>query len=69
MQGKIMKTEIAVAFEFLAVNAGKLSPGQLELIKGIQKYYRQHKALSERQQKTLFEIKKYMNASFGPLVC
>jgi hypothetical protein len=56
MEGKIKE-----AFEFLGSHAGSLTQGQLELLKGLQKYYREHKELSERQMKTLFEIRKYLN--------
>lgn len=30
-------------------------------VRGLQKYYREHNGLSERQTKTLFEISKYLN--------
>ena len=54
-----MKTEVTEAFEFLAAHSGCLSNGQIELLKSLQKYYRENKALTEQQMKTLLEIRKY----------
>ena len=51
--------EITEAFEFLGQHSRSLSQRQLELLKGLQKYYREKKQLSERQTATLFEIRKY----------
>ena len=51
--------EIKEAFKFLQQHISCLSQGQNELIKGLQKYYRENKELSEKQIKVLIEIKKY----------
>jgi len=54
-----MDYEITEAFGFLNQHSKSLNSRQLELLKGFQKYYREHKQLSERQTATLFEIRKY----------
>lgn len=50
---------IKEAFKFLNQHISCLSQGQSELLKGLQKYYRENKELTEKQMKVLFEIKKY----------
>ena len=49
-------------FESLAERAGKMTTGQLELVKGMQKYYRKNKQLSERQLNVLNEILKFSDS-------
>lgn len=56
-----MESEIKEAFKFLNQHVNCLSQGQSELLKGLQKYYRENKELTEKQMKVLFEIKKYVN--------
>lgn len=46
-------------FASLAERAGKMTEGQLQLVKGMQRYYRKHKELSEKQLTVLNEILKY----------
>jgi len=52
-------SEIKEIFEFMARNSGRLTLGQTEFIMSLQKYYRKHKTLSDRQTAALFEIRKY----------
>jgi len=52
---------IKETFDFLYLNEQLLSLNQIEFVRGLQKYYTKHKELSEKQQKALFEIRKYLN--------
>ena len=54
-----IKTQITEAFEFLNKHSGCLNERQLELLKGLRKYYREHKELTERQTQMLLEIQNY----------
>jgi len=54
-----MKNEVTAAFEFLAAHSGCLTNSQVELLKGLQKYCRERKLLTERQMQILFEIREY----------
>ena len=53
-------------FNSLAEIAGKMTTGQLELVKGMQKYYRKNKQLSEKQLNVLNEILKYCSDGTVP---
>lgn len=55
--------EIKELFNHLSERAGQLTPGQLDLVKSMLRYYRCNKRLSERQMATLTEIKKYCDAT------
>ncbi|HAX61151.1 MAG TPA: hypothetical protein DCX95_01125 [Elusimicrobia bacterium] len=58
-----MEKEITELFKTLAEHAGSLTTGELKLVKSFQRYFRKHKTLSERQLKTLIEIRKYCLSS------
>lgn len=51
------KSEIKELFKFYEGNPGGLSDRQKELVKGMRKYYRRNKQLSDRQIKVLIEIR------------
>lgn len=55
----MMKSEIIEAFEYLKSNPACLSFSEREMIKSFEVYYKKHKQLSERQIRTLRELKKY----------
>ena len=44
---------------FYDLSKAKLSDGQFEYIRSLEKYYRKYKKLSESQFKTLLSIKKF----------
>lgn len=50
-------SEIKELFKYYKGNPGGLSDRQKELIKGMRKYYRRNKQLSDRQIKVLIEIR------------
>lgn len=52
-----MREKIKEAFIDLSLLAGRLTPGQLDFVKGLQQYYSRYKTLTERQQKVLFDIR------------
>jgi len=54
-----MKTEIKAAFEYLELNAEKLTSSQQKLVRSLWKYYKKHKELSGRQIKTIFDMANY----------
>lgn len=49
---------IKETFDYLSQHAGLLTPGQLELVKGLQRYHRANKELTEKQMNVLFEIRR-----------
>jgi hypothetical protein len=49
-------SEIKGIFDSLANNAGKLTPGQIDFIRSLQRYYAREKRLSDKQLKVLNEI-------------
>jgi len=51
---------IKETFDFLYLNERLLSLNQIEFIRGLQKYFKKHKTLSEKQTTALFEIRKYL---------
>jgi len=51
--------EITEAFKFLDQHSGCLNRGQLDLLKGLLRYYRKHKQLSEKQASILCDMRKY----------
>lgn len=48
--------EIRQVLKDLSINTGKLTKGQIELVKGLNSYYSRYKALSEKQKKALFAV-------------
>ena len=54
--------EIKAVFAELEQHAGKLTDSQLAFVRSLQKQHKAKKQLTERQQKTLFEIRKFMQA-------
>ena len=55
-----MNTEIKEAFNFLRRNEGKMSYGQVLIVKSLKEYYVKNKRLSEKQLQILFDIRKYL---------
>lgn len=53
------------ALKFLQENESKLSLNQIDFIKGLRKYFKRNKTLTERQQQALFEITKYVKGNGG----
>lgn len=51
--------EIQEAFKFLHQHESSLSLNQQDLVKSFLKYFNKHGMLSERQEKVLFELKKF----------
>lgn len=58
--------EIKETFDFLYLNEKKMTANQFDFVQSLKKYYAKNKTLSEKQQKTLLEIKKYLNISAQP---
>lgn len=56
-----MKDEIKDALTVLSLHAGKMTPGQLEFVKGLHHYYSRYKTLSEKQKNVLFSIKNSLS--------
>ena len=55
--------EIKEAFDFLYLNEVCLTLAQTEFIESLKKYFIKNKTLSEKQQKALSEIKRYLNTT------
>lgn len=49
------------AFKEIKLNENSLSLSQITFVRSLKKHYARNKQLSEKQQKILFEIKKYMS--------
>lgn len=54
-----MEAEIKEAFQYLADHAGGLTIGEIEFVKGLRKWYNETGSLSEKQERSLLEIRKY----------
>jgi hypothetical protein len=54
-----MEEEIKEAFSYLDGHPGGLTIGERELIKGFKRYFKERGNLSEMQERTLLEIRKY----------
>jgi len=58
--GNILETEtIKEAFDYLNSNPGVLSLSERDMIKSFQKYYKEHKTLTEAQMRTISELRKF----------
>jgi hypothetical protein len=55
--------EIRETLQNLSLNAGKLTSGQLELVKDLDHYYSRYKTLSEKQKKELFAVRNSLQGS------
>ncbi len=51
-----MKDEIKEVFGDLSRRAGRMTSGQLDFVKSLQRYYERYKTLSDKQKKVLFDI-------------
>jgi hypothetical protein len=60
---KMMQTEIKEAFSYLNSNPGVLSLSERDMVKSFQKYYKEHKKLSEAQLRTLMDLRRYREQS------
>jgi DNA-directed RNA polymerase subunit F len=59
--------KIKEAFDFMYIHEKSLTSSQKDFIASLQKFFTKNKSLSEKQQKNLFEIKKYLNVSDQPV--
>jgi hypothetical protein len=57
---------IKETFDFLYLNEKHLTLSQKDFINGLKKYFTRNKTLSEKQQKALFEITKYVRVLEQP---
>jgi hypothetical protein len=55
--------QIKEAFRFLHQHESFLSQFQIDFVKSLRKNYNRNHRLSERQQKILFEIERYLNVT------
>ena len=54
-------TEIKEAFRYLHEHEAKLSLNQIDFLRSLKKYFSRNGKLSTRQEKALFDIKKFLN--------
>jgi len=52
--------EIKETFEFLHLHENCLSINQIDFMKSLKRYFNKHGSLTERQERTLFEMKKFL---------
>lgn len=62
--GNVMIKE---AFDFLYLHESSMSLNQIDFVKSLKKHFARNKTLSTRQQKALFEVRKYLNIPGQPV--
>jgi hypothetical protein len=59
--------KIKEAFDFMYLHEKSLNSSQKDFVDSLKKYFNKNKTLSENQQKSLYEILRYLNVSDQPV--